>query len=41
MSDILDIDRVRHRFGTVTALDEVHLRVGAGECVALLSPNGP
>ncbi len=40
MSEILEIDRVRHRFGAVSALDEVGLTVGAGECVALLGPNG-
>ena len=40
MSEILEIDGVRHRFGAVTALDDVRLTVGAGECVALLGPNG-
>ncbi|MGH3840244.1 MAG: ATP-binding cassette domain-containing protein [Pseudonocardiaceae bacterium] len=40
MSEILEIDRVRHRFGAVTALDDVGLSVDTGECVALLGPNG-
>jgi ABC-type multidrug transport system ATPase subunit len=40
MSEVLEIGRVRHRFGALTALHGVCLTVVAGECVALLGPNG-
>jgi putative spermidine/putrescine transport system ATP-binding protein len=36
----LDIDSVTHRYGHVTAVDDVSLAVGAGEIVALLGPSG-
>ncbi len=40
MTEVLEIDGVRHRYGAVTALGGVDLTVRAGECVALLGPNG-
>jgi ABC-2 type transport system ATP-binding protein len=40
MTDVLEIDGVRHRYGAHLALDGVDLAVRAGECVALLGPNG-
>jgi putative spermidine/putrescine transport system ATP-binding protein len=42
MSDrhTLDIDAVTHRYGTLTAVDDVSLAVRAGEIVALLGPSG-
>jgi ABC-type Fe3+/spermidine/putrescine transport system ATPase subunit len=36
----LDIARVTKRFGSVAAVDDVTLNVGAGEVVALLGPSG-
>ncbi len=36
----LDIDRVTHRYGPVTAVADVSLAVRAGEIVALLGPSG-
>jgi putative spermidine/putrescine transport system ATP-binding protein len=36
----LDIDSVTHRYGHVTAVDDVSLAVRAGEIVALLGPSG-
>ncbi|GAA1281962.1 hypothetical protein GCM10009609_53030 [Pseudonocardia aurantiaca] len=40
VTEVLEIDGVRHRYGAVTALAGVDLTVRAGECVALLGPNG-
>ncbi len=42
MSDrhTLDLDSVTHRYGPVTAVDDVSLAVRAGEIVALLGPSG-
>lgn len=37
---VVAVDRVTRRFGTVVALDDVSLTVGAGELVGLLGPNG-
>jgi putative spermidine/putrescine transport system ATP-binding protein len=36
----LDLDAVTHRYGHVTAVDDVSLAVRAGEIVALLGPSG-
>ncbi|HEV8439713.1 MAG TPA: ABC transporter ATP-binding protein [Methylomirabilota bacterium] len=36
----LALERICHRFGAVTAVDDVDLEVGAGELVALLGPSG-
>ena len=36
----LALDAITHRFGAVTAVDDVHLDVGAGELIALLGPSG-
>ncbi|PHY05694.1 MAG: Fe3+/spermidine/putrescine ABC transporter ATP-binding protein [Alcaligenaceae bacterium] len=36
----LDIESVTHLFGSLTAVDNVSLSVGAGEIVALLGPSG-
>lgn len=40
MDPVLTIDHVHHRYGSVNALQDVGLEVGAGKCVALLGPNG-
>ena len=37
---VVAADHVTRRFGTVVALDDVSLTVGAGELVGLLGPNG-
>ncbi|WP_313661530.1 ABC transporter ATP-binding protein [Cellulosimicrobium cellulans] len=37
---VVAVDHVTRRFGTVVALDDVSLTVGAGELVGLLGPNG-
>jgi len=37
---VLELAAVTTRYGAVTALDAVSLRVGAGELVALVGPNG-
>jgi putative spermidine/putrescine transport system ATP-binding protein len=39
-SHALALEGVTHRFGAVTAVDDVSLDVGAGELVALLGPSG-
>ena len=36
----IEIERLSHRYGTRTALDNVSFTVGGGEVVALLGPNG-
>lgn len=40
MSTLLELERVTKRFGGLTALDGVSLRVGAGEIVGIIGPNG-
>ncbi|MEA2826662.1 MAG: branched-chain amino acid transport system ATP-binding protein [Actinomycetota bacterium] len=37
---LLELARVTLRFGSVTALDDLSLQVGAGEIVAVIGPNG-
>jgi ABC-2 type transport system ATP-binding protein len=37
---ILDVDRVRKTFGPIRAVENLSLRVAAGELVALVGPNG-
>ncbi len=38
--DVLTLEHVSHRFGSVQALDDLSLGVGAGELVCLLGPSG-
>lgn len=40
MSTLLELERVTKRFGGLTALDAVSLRVEAGEIVGIIGPNG-
>jgi ABC-2 type transport system ATP-binding protein len=40
MSNVIELSGVVKRFGTVTALDNLDLRVSAGEVHAFLGPNG-
>jgi len=40
MSPILHLDKVTIRFGGLTAVSEVDLRIGAQELVGLIGPNG-
>ena len=36
----LEVDALVKRFGDLTAVDKVSLKVRAGECLGLLGPNG-
>ena len=38
---LLEAAAISKRFGSIHALDEVSLRVGAGEVHGLLAPTGP
>src|SRR2546430_7389404 len=38
---VLEIERLKKRFGGVTAVDGVSLRLGAGRIIGLIRPNGP
>ena len=40
MADVLELDGLSRRFGTVTALDNLSLSVPAGQVVGFLGPNG-
>jgi spermidine/putrescine transport system ATP-binding protein/putrescine transport system ATP-binding protein len=40
MSDFLQLQRLTKRFGTVLAMDNVDIAIGAGEFFALLGPSG-
>jgi ABC-2 type transport system ATP-binding protein len=40
MNDAISLETVSKRFGDVTAVDRVDIRIAAGETVALLGPNG-
>jgi branched-chain amino acid transport system ATP-binding protein len=40
MTDVLDLDRVSVRFGGLLAVDDISLRVGAGQRWAVIGPNG-
>jgi branched-chain amino acid transport system ATP-binding protein len=37
---VLDVDQVTTRYGAITALHEVSLRIDEGEVIALVGPNG-
>ena len=39
-NEALALDRVTHRYGRVTAVDDVSLTIGAGEIVCLCGPSG-
>ena len=40
MDALIEADRLRKRFGKVTALDDLQLTLPAGQAVAILGPNG-
>jgi hypothetical protein len=40
MIEVLHIAGAHHRYGGLTALDALDMTVRAGECAALLGPNG-
>ncbi len=40
MADLLELEGLRRRFGTVTALDDLSFSVPAGQVVGFLGPNG-
>ena len=37
---MLDVEQLTSRYGSITAIREVSLRVGTGEVVGLIGPNG-
>lgn len=40
MADVLQLEGVSRRFGGLQALQDVNLRIGAGEVLGLIGPNG-
>ena len=40
MEVLVEADRLRKTFGTITAVDEISLRVAKGEVLGFLGPNG-
>lgn len=40
LDPVLDVDGITSRYGAITAIRDVSLRVGAGEVVGLIGPNG-